>query len=338
VPFPLGEPSVRLLALGRHALWHGLRALAIADGDEVLVPAYHHGSEVEVVAQVGATPRFYGGSASLEPVEDELEALMTPRTRALMLIHYVGFPQRATHWRRWCDDHGLFLIEDAAQAWLARDEGAPVGSAGDVAIYCLYKTFGIPNGAALVSRPPAAPTVHDRLSGAFAVTRRHAAWVRSRISLPALRPQPEAIADPRAEADFELGTVSMPAGFATEFLLRRMTSDVAATRRSNYEVLLSRLAGRVASPFDHVPPGASPFVFPLETSRKAMVLRHLRDAGIHAFDFWSFGHPLLDPAEFDAVRRRRSRTIGLPVHQELRPRDVDRIASVAGEAIAGDAR
>lgn len=338
LPFPLAEPSVRLLALARHALWYGLRAVGVGAGDEVLVPAYHHGSEVEVVAQVGAACRFYGGNDSVEPVEDELEPLVNPRTRALLLIHYLGFPQRSTHWRRWCDDHGLFLIEDAAQAWLAAHDGAPVGAAGDVAVFCLYKTFGVPDGAALVSRSPAAPAPRRRVRAVTPVVRRHAAWIRSRVALPVRREESGPAEEPVPAADFALGGVSTSPGPATMFLLRRMTADVAARRRSNYEALLSRLPGLTAKPFDRVPEGASPFVFPLETSRKDAVLRDLRDAGIHAFDFWSFGHPLLDPADFPSVQRRRRRTIGLPVHQELRPRDIDRIAAVAGEAVAGDAR
>ena len=159
LPFPLREEGCRLFALGRHALWHGVRALGLEPRDEILVPAYHHGSEVEALTRAGLACRFYGGSDGLQPDESELEALIGPRTRALFLIHYLGFPQELARWRRWCDERDLLLIEDAAQAWLAHCDGVPVGSVGDLAIFCLYKTYGVPDGAALVSRrPPAQPS------------------------------------------------------------------------------------------------------------------------------------------------------------------------------------
>ena len=46
IPFPIDEPGCVLFERARHGLWHGLRALSLAGDDEVLVPAYHHGSEI----------------------------------------------------------------------------------------------------------------------------------------------------------------------------------------------------------------------------------------------------------------------------------------------------
>ena len=83
---------------------------------------------------------------SLEPDGGELDALVGPSTRALHITHVLGFPAAAPRWRRWCDERGLLLIEDAAQAWLAADpqSGEPVGSWGDLSVFCLYKTAGLP--------------------------------------------------------------------------------------------------------------------------------------------------------------------------------------------------
>jgi hypothetical protein len=123
---------------------------------------------------------------------------------------------------------------------------------------------------------------------------------------------------------------------ATTFLLRRLVNtDVAAARRRNYETLLESL--RVVRPFDSVPEGAAPFVFPLDTPDKRALLETLSSQGIGAFDFWSEAHPSLDADSFPAVQERRERTIGLPVHQELRPQDIARIAAVARDMKAKDA-
>jgi dTDP-4-amino-4,6-dideoxygalactose transaminase len=333
-PFPLRDPNCHLFALGRHALWHGVGTLGLRAGDEVLVPAYHHGSEVEALVQRGLECRFYAGSDALEPVESELDSLLTPRTRALLLIHYLGFPQRMLHWRRWCDGRGLLLIEDAAQAWLARDGETAVGRAGDIAVFCLYKTFGLPDGAALVSRTGAAHPPRRPVRDVLPIARRHAAWARARLALPVRWSDAGNPGAAVPEDDFALGEPTVGPGPGTRFLLGRLPAEAASRRRrSNYEALLTLLPGRTALPFDAVPAGASPFVFPLETERKHELLGHLRAAGIHAFDFWSSGHNAAAGERFAGVERRRERTVGLPVHQELRPRDVERIAAVAGEAL-----
>ncbi len=143
-------------------MWNGVERLGLVAGDEVLMPAYHHGSEVEAVSRRGVQCRFYEGDERLEPTEPELNALLGARTRALYLIHYQGFPQDAARWRRWCDERGLMLIEDVAQAWLATRDGTPVGSHGDLAFFCLYKSVGLPEGAALVMRSPPATASLDR--------------------------------------------------------------------------------------------------------------------------------------------------------------------------------
>jgi hypothetical protein len=334
LPFPLDDPRCRLFELARHALWHGVRALGLRPGDEVLVPHYHHGSEIEVLAQLGLECRFYEGDRGLEPVEAELEALATSRTRALLLIHYAGFPQASGRWRRWCDDRGLLLLEDAAQAWLAGEEGRPVGSLADVAVFCLYKTFGVPDGAALVTKGTVTASVRRPRLDPLRLARRHAAWVRGRLAVPSSQPEPTA-AVVTPDDDFALGAPLFGPHPAAAFLLRRMGHDVAETRRANYRGLLERLpAGSTAPPFDEVPAGASPFVFPLSTSRKDDALRRLRRAGIHAFDFWSFGHPLAQASQPESVRERRGRTIGLPVHQELRSADLDHMALCVADLVA----
>src|SRR4051794_3894366 len=82
LPFPLSRPDCRLFAHARHALHRALGEL-VEPGSEILAPAFHHGSEIEAFERVSVSPRYYGASGSLVPDEDELEALLTPKTRAL---------------------------------------------------------------------------------------------------------------------------------------------------------------------------------------------------------------------------------------------------------------
>ena len=173
LPFPLEEPTCRVVAWARHGVWHGVRALGLQAGDAVLVPAWHHGSEVEALRQAGLDCRFYDSGPSLEPDPAEIDALVDSDVRALYLTHSLGFPRDARRWRAWCDARGLLLIEDAAQAWLATRDGHPAGSLGDLAVFCLYKTFGLAEGAALVSASPPAPVGLDPRLGMAPLARQH---------------------------------------------------------------------------------------------------------------------------------------------------------------------
>jgi dTDP-4-amino-4,6-dideoxygalactose transaminase len=332
LPFPLEEPRSATFSLGRHALWHGVRAVGLREGDEVLVPAYHHGSEVEALVQAGVRCRFYEATDDLQPDEAALEAMVGPRTRALVVIHYLGFAQDAPRWRAWCDRHGLRLIEDAAQAWLAARDGRPVGSLGDVAIFCLYKTFGLPDGAAVVADGRVGAPAARPERGVERLLRRHGRWLgmRSRaigdVAARLERPRPYVPAE-----HFALGDPDRPASAATTFLLPRIADPAAGDgRRERYTWLLDRLGDRVPRPFAQVGAGDVPHAFPIMTEHRAELMQRLQAAGIRAFAFWSYAHPLLSAEAYPVAARRRATTVVLPVHQELRRKDLERIAAATG--------
>jgi len=332
-PFPLADRRCGLYSLGRHALFQGVRGAGLSAGDEILVPAYHHGSEVEALVRAGLTCRFYAGNAGLAPDAEELDALVGPRTRALLLIHYLGLPQEAARWRKWCGERGLVFIEDAAQAWLARTADGPVGSFGDVAVYCLYKTYGLPDGAALVAPNAAGKGPPRRPLGLGLLARRHVAWVRSRVPLERKGATWVDASAATPDEDFALGDPTLGPARTTVAALRLVGGDdPAAQRRANYQRLRDSLDELLPTPFRELASGASPFVFPVATVAKPEVLGSLAAAGIHAFDFWSVPHPSLPVNEFPEARALRREIIGLPVHQELRSVDLDRIVDAVRAA------
>ncbi len=330
-PYPLADPSCRLFARARHALSTGLAALGVGPGDRVLLPAWHHGSEVESVRATGATWTFYEPGHGLGPDQAALDRLLGPDVRALHLTHHLGFPQDSATWRRWCDSRGLLLIEDAAQAWLATRDGVPVGSWGDLSVWCLYKTFGLPDGAALLTRDPVqAPSVRSG-TGVVPLARRHAAWLAQRV--PVARREARAAAyDPIR--DFETGTPSGPSR-ATQWLLPRVASaDASAVRRRNFQAYLDAVGHLVPAPFDVLPEGAAPFAFPVAVLDKASALGALRTEGISALNFWAVPHPSLPVALFPRAAWLRRHLLALPVHQELTPRTLRRLVAAARQLLA----
>jgi DegT/DnrJ/EryC1/StrS aminotransferase family len=129
-----------------------VRAIGPRPGDEVLVTAYHHGSEVQALIDAGLTCRTTHLGQWRRMRRSSTRCLGRGCVRAISSITW-GSPQNGARWRAWCDQRNLLLIEDAAESWLTTWQGTPIGSFGDVAISCIYKSFGLPDGGLLLSRP-----------------------------------------------------------------------------------------------------------------------------------------------------------------------------------------
>jgi perosamine synthetase len=339
LPFPLEEPGCRLYMEARQGLWWGLKGLGIGPGGEILAPAYHHGSEIEVLVRTGAKPRFYDCRETFEPDEGELNSLLGPHVRGLYLIHQLGFAQDAARWRRWCDERGLLLIEDGAQAWLSARDGRQMGTDGDLALFCVYKVFGVTDGGAVICRSFAGPPPDDESIGARGTAGRLADWAaqRSRLAAGLFRNRRHPLLrDERPEVDFAMSAVDERAGRTTRALLPRVVDTGApARRRANFARLAERL-GELRSPaFATMPPESSPLAFPVEVTDKHAMVDHLANRGIMDTRLWTVPHPAMDAAAYPAAAALRARLVGLPVHQELRPADVERIADTAIAAMAG---
>lgn len=114
----------------------GLRALGIGYGDEVIVPARSFFATASCVMAVGATPVFADideTSQNIDPAS--VKRLIGPRTRAVICVHLAGWPCDVFALRKICDEHGLSLIEDCAQAHGAQIGARSVGSFGDIASF-----------------------------------------------------------------------------------------------------------------------------------------------------------------------------------------------------------
>jgi perosamine synthetase len=313
-----------------------LKAYGFEAGDEVLVPDYHHGSEVEALLGAGLRPRFYTCNELLQPDFAQLNRLLDRGVRALYLIHYLGFPQDAARWREWADDNGLLLVEDAAQAWLSECDGTPTGSFGDIAIFCLYKTLGLSTGGAVISVRPLPPSagipergLGDLRTGVKRLVRQR--WdVRQTLGRPPYVPLD-------SERDvFELGDpASLPSRTALFIIEREADVVIAARRRANYRILLNHLREFVPHAFGELPDEASPLEFPIQVRSKPAVLERLAAAGVEGADLWPRPHPLVQRVQSERARALRSTLVGLPVHHCLRDSDLRRVAEAARSAIRG---
>ena len=140
------------------ALHLALRALDIGPGDEVIVPSLTFVATVNAVRYVGAVPVFADIAApdtlALDPAD--VARRVTPRTRAIIPMHYGGHPADMDELAEIAHRHSLRIVEDAAHAPAARYKGRPVGTLGDAACFSFFsnKNITCAEGGALLTDDP----------------------------------------------------------------------------------------------------------------------------------------------------------------------------------------
>ena len=124
---------------GTSALILALESLGIGPGDEVIVPGMTFIATIEAVVAVGATPVLVDVNAKTWNLDIALaKEKLTTKTKVMIFVHLHGNPMGILDARQFCDDNGLFLVEDAAQAHLAAIGERLAGSFGDVAAFSFY--------------------------------------------------------------------------------------------------------------------------------------------------------------------------------------------------------
>ncbi len=115
---------------GTSALLSLFACLGIGPGDEVIVPGFTYVASISSIVYARAVPILaeVDETLNLDPVD--VEARITPRTRAILVVHMLGNPARLDELKAVADRHGLALIEDCAQAFGASYHGRKVGSIG----------------------------------------------------------------------------------------------------------------------------------------------------------------------------------------------------------------
>jgi dTDP-4-amino-4,6-dideoxygalactose transaminase len=131
----VGVAHAVAVANGTVALEAALRAAAIGPGDEVVVTSRSFVASASCVAWCGGTPVFADVEPSGNLSAATIEAVLTPATRAVIVVHLAGLPCEMDPILALAERHGLCVIEDCAQAHGARYRGRAVGSLGHVAAF-----------------------------------------------------------------------------------------------------------------------------------------------------------------------------------------------------------
>ena len=140
------------------ALHMSLLALGIKAGDEVIIPALTFVADINVVRIVGATPVLADcdSYANWNVSAATIEKVITPKTKAVMIVHFAGYPCQMDEIVALCKERGIALIEDCAHAPGAKYKGQSCGTFGEFGCFSFFtnKNLSIGEGGMLTTRDP----------------------------------------------------------------------------------------------------------------------------------------------------------------------------------------
>jgi len=147
-------PYALATATGSGSFFSAMAGLGIGPGDEVIIPSFGWLTDFNAPVLAGATPVFADIDRTLCMDPQDLERKITDRTKAVIVIHYQGACGLVDQYLEIAKRHGIFVIEDCAQACGASYRGQKLGSFGDVACFSFQqnKVMTTGDGGLLLAR------------------------------------------------------------------------------------------------------------------------------------------------------------------------------------------
>jgi dTDP-4-amino-4,6-dideoxygalactose transaminase len=314
------------------ALQLSLSIFDIGHGDEVIVPSLSFVATASVILHSGAKPVFVDIESADRPhlSLEQARQHITPRTRAIMVMHYGGYWVDMPRWRALADEFGLLLFEDAAHA--AGLTGGLVGAHSDAASFSFFtnKNMTTAEGGMMLVRDPERRQ-RARLLRAHGMTAGTLDRARGRaVGYDVVECGHNYRMD---ELRAALGLVQLERLLGWNERRRALTGE--------YRDAIARQVPAVNVPFDDRHPTTAhilPVMLPPGTDRTA-VMAHLREARIqssvhyppiHRFDFYS---RLLGDLRLANTEHFGETELTLPLHPQLRPGDVDRVVGALRNAL-----
>lgn len=299
---------------GTDALVLALRALGVGAGDEVVTAANSFVASASAIALVGARPVLVDVRRDMNIDPERVAAAVTPRTRAVIPVHLTGRPADMDAIRSIADEHGLRVVEDAAQAVTAEYRGRRVGSFGAAGCFSLHplKTLSACGDAGVLT------TDDEALADRFRVLRN----IGQRT---------------RGEALEWSGNSRLDTLQAALLLVKLEHADEwTERRRANAAFYRRALAGvpGLDLPADEQWERAVYHTFVVQADRRDELQEHLRSCGVGT----GVHYPVpihLQPAaaglgyrrgDLPETERQAARILSLPVHGELTREQLEHVA------------
>lgn len=158
----IGVKYATTVSNGTVGLHLALLALGIEPGDEIIVPTLTYIASVNAIIYMGAKPIFVDSLAATWQVDPlDIERKITPKTKAIMVVHLYGHPCDMDAVMQIAKKHNLLVVEDCAEAFGAYYKQKHVGTFGDISVFSFYgnKTITTGEGGMVVTN---SPRLHER--------------------------------------------------------------------------------------------------------------------------------------------------------------------------------
>lgn len=130
-----GSTYSHALSSGTSALKCALKAVGVKPGDEVITQAFNFIATFEAIVDCGAIPIVVGVDQDLHLSLKDLEALITTKTKCIIIVHMLGLPGPTMYLQQFCANKNIPLIEDACEAVGAKTDNLYVGTLGDIGVF-----------------------------------------------------------------------------------------------------------------------------------------------------------------------------------------------------------
>lgn len=302
-------------ANGTDSLYIAMRALGVKPGDEVIAPAHSWISTTETITQAGAKVVFCDTDPQTFTIDPRVLATkITPRTVGIIPVHLYGQPADMDAIMALAEKHKLWVIEDCAQAHLAKYKGRMVGSFGTAASYSFYpgKNLGAMGDAGALT------TADGALAERMAMLARHGGLTKGDHQIEGINSRLDGL---------QAAVLMAKLPHLPSWTARRQ--EVAA----EYGRLLAGIEGltlpTTAPEREHVW-----HLYVVQHDRRDELARHLSARGIQTVINYPVALPFLpayrrfghQASDFAVAHHHQSRILSLPIFPEITPEQMHKVA------------
>lgn len=303
-------------ANGTDSLYIAMHALGVSPGDEVIAPAHSWISTTETITQAGGTVVFCDTDRDTYTIDPaDIEAKITSRTVGIIPVHLFGQPADMDPIVEIAERHGLWILEDCAQAHLARYKGKQVGTFGTAASFSFYpgKNLGAMGDAGAVI------TNDATLAEKMAMFARHGGLTKGDHQIEGINSRLDGM---------QAAILKVKIPHLRDWTKRRQ--EVSAS----YSDLLKDIPGveipLTAAGREHVY-----HLYVIRHDDRDALARHLGAQGIQTVINYPVALPFLPaysrfghhPTDFPNAYHNQSRVLSLPIFPEMRQEQVDRVVA-----------
>jgi perosamine synthetase len=339
----------------RTAIWHGCELLGLKAGDEILVPSYNCGSEIDPLIKKKFSIVPYRVDKTCRIDLTDAKQRITKRTKGLYITHYFGFPQPLEEIKLFCEQNNLRMMEDCALSLFSSFKETVLGKTGDVSFFSFPKTFSVPDGGALMInniamsneswklQAPASGRVNRRmLSLMKASMLRWSTCARDlylffqtrfrKMKSPGIESADDTFSglpDMPDDYYFDLEVQNRGMSSITKFMLEKIDIDtVVKRRRENFNLYLNLFSNRslIKTLYEELPKEVCPLCFPIIIADRDQICAKLNELLIDAVPFWAGYHRSISWQDYPEACFLKNNILALPVHQDLIEEDVLYIA------------